>query len=55
MVSKMLALELSGDGIIVVAMNPDWVQTDMGGDTGIPYTKGKRGQDDSYNEADQRR
>ncbi len=31
MFSRTLAAELGGDGFIVVAMDPGWVQTDMGG------------------------
>lgn len=31
MLSRTLAAELRGDGFIVVAMDPGWVQTDMGG------------------------
>jgi NAD(P)-dependent dehydrogenase (short-subunit alcohol dehydrogenase family) len=31
-VVRQLALELKDDGIIVVAQNPGWVRTDMGGD-----------------------
>ncbi len=31
MLSRTLAAELGGDGFIVVAMDPGWVQTDMGG------------------------
>jgi len=31
MMAKNLAVELRGDGIVSVAINPGWVQTDMGG------------------------
>ena len=31
MFSRTLAAELRSDGFIVVAMDPGWVQTDMGG------------------------
>jgi NAD(P)-dependent dehydrogenase (short-subunit alcohol dehydrogenase family) len=31
MASKNLAADLSRDGLLVVALNPGWVQTDMGG------------------------
>ena len=31
MMSKSLAIDLRGDGIISVVINPGWVQTDMGG------------------------
>jgi NAD(P)-dependent dehydrogenase (short-subunit alcohol dehydrogenase family) len=33
MLSRTLAFDLRPEGIIVVAFNPGWVQTDMGGDT----------------------
>ena len=32
MLSRTLAFDLRSEGIIVVAINPGWVQTDMGGD-----------------------
>ena len=31
MVAKNLSIELDPSGILVVAMHPGWVQTDMGG------------------------
>jgi NAD(P)-dependent dehydrogenase (short-subunit alcohol dehydrogenase family) len=31
MASRSLAVDLKGDGIISVVINPGWVQTDMGG------------------------
>ena len=31
MVMKNLSIELKGDGILVLAMHPGWVKTDMGG------------------------
>jgi len=33
MLTRTLAFDLRSDGIIVVAINPGWVQTDMGGST----------------------
>jgi NAD(P)-dependent dehydrogenase (short-subunit alcohol dehydrogenase family) len=31
MMSKSLAMDLRGDGIASIVINPGWVQTDMGG------------------------
>ncbi len=39
----MLANQLKGDGILVNAVCPGWVATDMGGDGGRPIAEGAKG------------
>jgi NAD(P)-dependent dehydrogenase (short-subunit alcohol dehydrogenase family) len=41
--TRMLASELRGDGILVNAVCPGWVATDMGGAGGRPVSEGARG------------
>jgi NAD(P)-dependent dehydrogenase (short-subunit alcohol dehydrogenase family) len=44
MVTKTLANDLAGRGIIVISFHPGWVQSDMGGDgASIPATESVAG------------
>jgi NAD(P)-dependent dehydrogenase (short-subunit alcohol dehydrogenase family) len=44
MASKSLAVELRGEGIVSVVVNPGWVQTDMGGKSAaVPVSDSVRG------------
>ena len=41
--TRMLAAELRGDGILVNSVDPGWVATDMGGHGGRPIEDGAAG------------